>query len=599
MLSTTLLALGLFEPPKGADPNAPAPVTASGLPASEDPSGFRPPGDASDPVPAGTVAADPVESHAEDVAGMPVVDMDNRAGAEVPGARPNVFPDSADQQGSRLGRLLSSRGGGPGGAGGWSFDFHGYFRAPMRVGQGTRDDAERADGQGKTTFHLPLVPDDQYLGYAYTLHNPRDWAELYFSVGNQVAAGTVSIQAFNFTDSSWKESNAQFGIAQAFVTLTPKLKAKKVALLWKIGSFDNRYGAAGRYDAGELDTYLFGRTHAMGESGRLEFTLNKFVLGLEHGLGATRPDPSVYNAARFTLLNHAHASLEWRNDVEVGFHYLQAFAREEDRHGPAIDAANRNLPDGDMLVLGPELRIDWGRIGYFYTGLSWIRARRARVVGPSIEVIHSKGGGQWNFGLIDNYLEGPDSDGDGNGTSNGNGEVLSWMLQTEHSLQKIMKGDSFWGEGRDLVFKLYTMVNHVKSDDEDVDGILKVKYGADALFSALSWFGVGARYTRVQPNSRVPEQSFSAISPRLVFRTRWVTREEISVSYTRYIYNQRGCGPDPVRCVQPPSAPVPPEGYGSASDAATNSRGAPTGNSDDPMSTADNNVFMIKATMWW
>lgn len=587
-MQLVLIALLAFEPPKGADPDAPPPA--------EDPSGFRPPGDASDGGDATKTEALPPE----DLASVPVVDMDNRAGAEVPGARPNVFPDRADHRSSSVGRVLTSRGGGPGGAGGWAFDFHGYFRAPMRVGQGTREEGERSSGQGKTTLHAPLIPDDQYLGYQYTLHNPRDWAELYFSVGNQVASGTVSIQAFNFTDAAWKESNAQFGIAQAFVTLTPKLKNKRVRLLWKVGSFDNRYGASGRFDAGELDTYLFGRTHAMGESGRLDFLLGKFTLGVEHGVGATRPDPSIYNAARFTLLHHAHASLDWRNDVEVGFHYLHAFAREEDRHGPAIEDRYRNLPDGDMTVLGPEVRIDWGRIGYFYTGVSWLRARRARVVGPSIEVIHAKGGGQWNFGIIDNYLEGPDADGDGNGTSDGNGQIVSWMVQTEHSVQKIMKGDAFWGEGMDAVLKLYAMVNHVQSGDEDVNGLLKVKYGGDLLFSALPWFGVGARYTRVQPNSRVPEQSFSAFSPRIVFRTRWVTREEISLSYTRYVYNQRLCDDgDVVRCVQPPSAPVPPDGFGSAADAATNTRGAPTGNSDDPISTPDQNVFMLKATMWW
>jgi hypothetical protein len=221
------------------------------------------------------------------------------------------------------------------------------------------------------------------------------------------------------------------------------------------------------------------------------------------------------------------------------------------------------------------------------------------VVGPSIEVIHTKGGGQWNYGIIDNYLEGPDADGNGDGSSGGNGQIVTWMAQTEHSVQKIMKGDAFWGEGRDLVFKFYAMVNRVKSDDSDVDGISKFKYGGDLLFSALPWFGVGARYTRVQPNSRVPEQSFSAVSPRLVFRTRWVTREEISIQYTRYIYNQRECGEFAALCVQPPSAAVPPEGFGSAADAATNTRGAPTGNADDPRSTPDQNVFMIKATMWW
>ena len=31
-----------------------------------------------------------------------------------------------------------------------------------------------------------------------------------------------------------------------------------------VGGFTNRYGAAGRYDAGKYETYLFGRTHVAG-----------------------------------------------------------------------------------------------------------------------------------------------------------------------------------------------------------------------------------------------------------------------------------------------------------------------------------------------
>ena len=35
--------------------------------------------------------------------------------------------------------------------------------------------------------------------------------------------------------------------------------------MWNIGSFQNRYGTAGKYDAGMYETYLFGRTHVGGD----------------------------------------------------------------------------------------------------------------------------------------------------------------------------------------------------------------------------------------------------------------------------------------------------------------------------------------------
>jgi len=50
--------------------------------------------------------------------------------------------------------------------------------------------------------------------------------------------------------------------------------------------------------------------------------------------------------------------------------------------------------------------------------------------------------------------------------------------------------------------------------------------------------------------------------------------------------------PGEERCVQPPSSPVPPDGFGSGYPALTGQRGAPT-------TRPDVNVFKIEATMWW
>ncbi len=37
-------------------------------------------------------------------------------------------------------------------------------------------------------------------------------------------------------------------------------------LVWNVGTFQNRYGTAGKYDGGMYETYLFGRTHQTGET---------------------------------------------------------------------------------------------------------------------------------------------------------------------------------------------------------------------------------------------------------------------------------------------------------------------------------------------
>jgi len=45
----------------------------------------------------------------------------------------------------------------------------------------------------------------------------------------------------------------------------------------------------------------------------------------------------------------------------------------------------------------------------------------------------------------------------------------------------------------------------------------------------------------LQPNSKIPEQSFAILSPRIVFKSNWNTHEAITIQYSRYMYNQREC----------------------------------------------------------
>src|SRR5687768_8060277 len=87
---------------------------------------------------------------------------------------------------------------------GWAFDYHGYFRAPLRVGIGRRiasdDDGYVTPGASETRLHEATVPDDQYLSFQSTSHNMRSWAEAFFSFGNSRVSGTVGISSYNLTE---------------------------------------------------------------------------------------------------------------------------------------------------------------------------------------------------------------------------------------------------------------------------------------------------------------------------------------------------------------------------------------------------------------
>jgi hypothetical protein len=523
----------------------------------------------------------------------------------------------------------------------WHLDYYGYFRAPMRFGIAKRDGVY--PGQATTTIHSPLVPDDQYLSWQHTNHARRDWAEMFFGYGNGWVKGVLALQGFNFTDGSSYLSGTQFGIGQGWLEVTPPLPWDNVRFKVKAGSFWSRYGQMGQWDAGEYDTYLFGRTHVMGETIRLEFDLpdQPLTIGLEHGFGTKRPDPQIYNAARFTLLHHAHVELRWNDSISASLHYLHNFTQEEARFtGPQpawVYPSNYSRPymgtaqpDGKMTILGGDARFDLPDLfGYLYLGASYISLKNATTIAPAVEVIHSFGGGEFNMGVTSNYL---DSEicrwGISPSCSGGNGHVLTLAGQYVAKASDLF-GETPFAQGQDLTLKLYGMWNRVGSDDPVNDKLTKWKVGTDVLFDAFPILGLGTRFDYLAPNSRIKNQNFMVLSPRIVFRSQLVTHEQISLQYSRYFYAKRECdlgtpsdiprsdvGNPPVRdvpglttpwpfgtseaerqCVQPPPSPVTPDGFG-----------ATTENQDPrlramPVTGAhlrpDVNVITLEATMWW
>ncbi len=480
---------------------------------------------------------------------------------------------------------------------GWHLEFNGFFRAPMRLGIGAR--GEPAEGQSETTFHAPLIPDDQYLSWQYSRQNPRDWAELVFSYGNEVARGVVGLQAYQFTNAAWNDVEAQFGIAQGYIELTPRLGRGRHFWL-KAGSEWDAYGEAGVYDAGQYDTYLFGRTSVMGETAHYDITLGEFTYGLEQGFGTRRPFPGSENTSRFTLLHHEHLTLAWKHKVQLGLHYLYSWASEEPRPGASSKVAVEP-PDGSLGVLGVGLRADGDRWGHLFLGYSVVNAKSALTVGPAIEVIHAQGGGEEDTGFVAQYLVARGKEGDTPADKVGTGSVSSVAVEWDFSAKALLTGEEPDEEQRDLVASLYGMVNTVSSYDPDADGVVKLKYGTDLLLNWLPWLGFGFRYDRLQPNSEIAEQSFSILSPRVVLRSKWASHEELSLQYSRYVYNQRECATDTeglkkdpyhLLCVQTPSSPASADAFGAVADEEAGIRGAPS-------KRPDVNVVTLTASMWW
>jgi hypothetical protein len=548
----------------------------------------------------------------------------------------------------------------------WKFEYHGYFRAPMRIGMGERTNAKT--DQAKTTLSQPQVPDDQYLDWQYTKTTQRAWAETFFSYGNKWAKGTLSISAFSFTDAAWKDDGAQFGINQGWVTLDPDVSSidEDMRLQIKVGSFWGRYGGAGRYDAGFFDSFIIGRTHTIGEAARVEYDYDDIVFHVEEGFGVKEPNPDPNHSTKFTLLAHAHAGFNWDEFLQVTGHVMHTWNQEPDHEcisreeqwqiqggnedlasnptrllevqaefsdaavgackgegplgvgseGPPLDGYVRmDSPDGSMTVTGIDAVLYPGVFGRVWMGYSHLSAEHAVTLAPALEVIHANGGGFFKSGITHQYfLE--HGNWENNSKMNvlaeaGNGTIDTIAGQWNVSLSSLI-GPELFGQ-QDLRLEAAFMLNLIQSEDDTaLENISKLKYGGDLQYSPLSWMGVALRGTRVQPRSDVPEQSFSTLGPRLVFRSDFGTHEEINVGWSHYFYAQRECddfqGNGYLYCVQPPVGTVGGAGfnYRPGVNASTAQRGWPVEPSsttapypDQSWDPPHENTFYIEANIWW
>ena len=206
----------------------------------------------------------------------------------------------------------------------------------------------------------PAIVDGTYTDWKYTNAMGGPWAEMVFSYGNSIAVGSVSVATYNITDSGWRNLQSQLGIDQAWITLNfPRAFGHVGGLVCSAGIFANRYGNAGRYDAGRYDTYLFGRTHTAGETLTARFDLtDRLDLVLEHGFGAKtdvlngNPKENFDASGEWgttyawipyagsegqlpAMVNHAHAGLIFHThklfrELMINAHYMHAFTKLAD-----------------------------------------------------------------------------------------------------------------------------------------------------------------------------------------------------------------------------------------------------------------------------
>lgn len=410
---------------------------------------------------------------------------------------------------------------------GLSFSLHGYFRAPMRLTWARRADGSTKPNEGNYDYRPPYLIDDDYFrsGFAYLPIGEQDFTELYLSVGNQKLTATVTLLGSLYSDAARPLIDKQFGISQAWLTYRydAGLRDASLRLRVKAGAFWDRFGYMPKYD-----TYLFGRTHQIGEQLKVDFERGDFHAWIMHGIG-THADAIEANQG-LTLLHYASVGAGYKRMVELGLYFLENDARDK--------RPLKELTDANMSVVGADIRVDSRYAGRAFLGTSYVSAEQGTFTSPTLEVMHAYGG----RGIAENYL-GPQSE-------NGTGSLWNVGMQYDISLAQTIsavKGRRTsplpWnGDVNVTVFGLYSFI---QSKQANVDPLLNrddkkaFKWGAELAYRIAEPLGISVRYDRVVLDVDDSANGFRVISPKLSLYTSFITHEQIFLQYSRYGYKER------------------------------------------------------------
>lgn len=436
----------------------------------------------------------------------------------------------------------------PSNASDWAFDIHGFLLLPLRIGFNKRDNP--GDGQKVSVLHTPPVVPGDFQTFEYSGVNPDPWAQLNFSYGNKLATATIIIAARTVSNAnSYFNPADQLGINDAFITFHPDLEGD-FKFRAHVGAFANRYGIMGEYDMGRYGTPVIARVSGVGATGTGTFQLGEVEVNAEAGVmgplnkAPVGVEPAGWNGftdpnAGTTFAVHGHLAAGLSEEVTLGAHVIHSFARDD-------RATTTDQKDGRINVFGVDMRASMRRYGHLFLGYGLTDAKTARSVSNVVRVLNAPGG----LGLMEEYfgLE-----------SEGTGKLHTFGAQYDMSLGNLLRyPQTFNGKAPDLVFSAFTMGTAVESPVPEFDGVFKFKYGAEATYSFLRWMGAGLRYDRVMPDTSDASQTHAILSPRLIFKSDWASRDQVILQYSRYFNGSNtavvdGYPPEKDRTIDPDS----------------------------------------------
>jgi hypothetical protein len=227
-----------------------------------------------------------------------------------------------------------------------------------------------------------------------------------------------------------------------------------------------------------------------------------------------------------TFAAHGHMGLQFLERYTLAFHFVHSWS-QDDRGDPEDEIGTEEIEsqgrkDGFLRIIGGDLRLDAKRFGYLYLGASRVVGEHANSITDLVRVLNGGSGHElneryWGF------------------SSGGNGKLTLAGLQYTLSLGTLLRHPmEYWGVGPDLSISLFGIFGRSESDTPEIGDRNMLKYGCETTYSISAHLAAAVRFDHVMPDLEEFERSFFVISPKLVVRSDWISRESLTVQYAYY-----------------------------------------------------------------
>ena len=426
----------------------------------------------------------------------------------------------------------------------WVFRWSGFLNLSGQFS--TNERLQTSTGQSTTVFRSPPATIEDYASFNSTSAVPGHWVAMNFHYGNRDVEATITLTTWNPSEpTTYYQIGSQQFINNAYLDFRIPQPMEKLRLSSKIGYFYNNYGQLGQYNLGMYQNPIAAIVNGVGGTLTGEYDLSpKLVAVLEegfmgnrngkvpNGISSANPNYNVNPIYPSSYIQHLHAGLLRRGNttVRAQFHYIFNWAQDDRPQLPATQQPNQivrgvdesYMRDASMAVYTAELNVSHPAYGMLAVAATHLSANYAY----TLRGVQTYGGeGQT---LTDRWL------GDDTG---GTGTVNVIGFNYSGSLGPILAHPKpFDSNSPNLLINAGGMLANSHSGNPLYDGRVRTKAGIDLLYNFMAYAGAAIRVDRVAPSSKDSQETFHVVAPRLVFRTGWMSHENISLMYARWFY---------------------------------------------------------------